>query len=459
MLRFHLAREFNALWRPAPRLAALALYAALIAWSVADGVSWHRHAESVLADVPADLLTDRSEWMADLESAEAGEEISPYAARPMSLTFLAALPPGPLAALAGRNEAMQPHTALISGWRSEVSLFQRYEVEGPVALGAGRLDLAFVVVAVLPLLVLLLSFDVLSRDREAGRFRLFLIQGGRAGQTLIARLIAVALPAFAIPAIAILVAALLLDAPVAATRVWIAGLAIYTAFWSAVAALVAVSFRQVSTGALAAVTVWALLVVVVPSTVRFSAEALYPLPSRVSYLTEARLAEGATRRNLAERAEIFMAEHPDEADAPDEAVPGFYRASYLANVDINTRTRGLVDAFEGQQAQQRGLVGALQFLSPAIMLNQVLQASAGTGPARSADFRRQARAHLDVVLDAIGPATVGRNRLTVEEARRIPEFAFTEPAIPLSGLIAMIWMLVLAAGGTLLALRRAQRLN
>lgn len=459
MFDFHLARENLALWRSAPRLLAIVFYTCLIAWSAADGIVWQQHAEAVLQEAPADLLTDRSEWMSDLQRAEAGEDISPYAARPMNLVFLAALPPGPLAALAGRDEAIHPHTALISGWRSEASVFRRYEVEGPAILRAGRMDLAFVVVAVLPLLVLLLSFDVISRERESGRFRLFLTQGGRPDQVLVARLAAVALPAFLIPALAIVIATLILQAPAVPAGIWIAGLAIYTAFWIAVSGLVAVFFRQVSTGALAAVSVWALAVIVLPSTVRFAAEAVYPLPSRVTYLTEARLAEGETRRNLAERAEIYMAEHPGQSDAPDEAVPGFYRASYLANVDINTRTATLVEAFEDRQAEQRALVNGLQSLSPAIMLHHALQAASGTGPSRSADFREQTRQHLGTVLEAIGPATVGRSRLSVAEAEAIPGFAFLEPAFPVSAILAAIWTAVLAGAGSFLALRRARRLS
>ncbi|WP_019962177.1 DUF3526 domain-containing protein [Woodsholea maritima] len=457
MITFHIARELRAFGRNPVRLTVLTLFALVCAWSVSDGVRWQRQVETVLSETPADMVTQRDEWMADLRRAEAGEEVSPYAARPMSLTFMAQLPPGRLAALAGGGDAIHPHTALINGWLSEASLFRRYEVEGPSALHAGRLDLSFLVIAVLPMLLLMLSFDTLSREREAGRFTLFLLQGGQAWHLILARLIVVALPLWAIISLAVISASLLLGAPFMTAALWIASMSLYLLFWCSLAALVAVFARRTSFAALGAIGAWAVFVVLIPLTARFTAETLHPVPSRVTYLTEARLAEGETRRNLTNRSEIYMAEHPDMANAGDEAVPGYYQASYLANIDINAHTRPLVARFEAQQAAQRQWAQALQFLSPALIVEQGLHGVSGTGPQRAAAFRAQARQHLNHLLEAIGPATVARARLTLAQAEALPEFSFSEPQPALSTHFGFAWMLVLVGFGLGLARRVARR--
>lgn len=455
MFAYHFSRELRGLFSTPMRLAAIVAYVLLIVWATAAGIAWQRDAAGVQAAVPADLLTERAEWFDDLRRIEAGEDVSPYAARPMNLTFLALHPPGELSALAYRNEGLQPHTALINGWRSEALLFRRYEVEGPAALRAGRIDLAFVVVAVLPLVLLLLSSDVLSRERASGRMALFLSQGGRPGALLTARLAAAGLVVTLPAVIAVVTASLIVGAPAGAAAAWIAVVLAYCAFWIGLSGLVAAASATPERSAIAGLAVWAVVVILIPSAAQFTAQAVHPLPSRVAYLTESRLAEGATRRNLEERAEIYMAEHPGQSDTPDSEVPGFYTSSYLANYDINVQTAPIVERLEERQDAQRELVSLIEFLSPAISANRLFEGVSGTGPEHAAAFRRQARDQLGIVLEAIGPATVGRSRISVAEAEAIPEFAFAPPERP--SLLPLAWLAGLAVILLMVALRVSRR--
>ena len=445
MFGFYFQREWAALFGSPIRLLAILSYAVITVWALADGLVWQSQMQRIQAETPADFFTNREDWTADLRRAEAGEDISPYAARPMRFTLLAMHTPGELAALAHRSESIQPHSALISGMRSDASLFQRYEVEGPSVLRLGRMDLAFVVIVILPLVLLLLTFDVLSQERAAGRFRIFLMQGGDAASLLWARILAVLSPVLAIPAICVLAAGALAGAPMGSTLVWLAALLAYGLFWAGVAALVAAAFSHPSTGAIAVLASWSVIVVLIPSAAQFLAQSLHPVPSRVSFLSEARDAEGQTRRNLTERAEIYMAEHPGQGDAPDEAVPGFFRSSYLANIDISARTAPMVQAFEDQQQAQRRFVSLVGYLSPAMLAQDLFFHASGTGPERAAAYRGQVRTHLALVHDVIGPATVNRSRITVAQAESIPDFRFRPPEPPSSRWLAMVWMLLIAA--------------
>lgn len=459
MFGFHLRNQWQFIVSSKRGLATLFLYAGLCLWALIGGLNWQAEREAILSEAPAELLTDRSAWMAELKKAESGAEVSPYSARPMSLTFLAMHQPGELSALAFRNESIHSHSTLINGWLSEASLFRRYEVQGPAALKAGRLDLAFLVTVFLPLFLLVLSFDVLSRERESGRLPLFLAQGGNPAQLAFARVTAVAIPLLILTALCVLVVGLLQQAAAGSVLLWLFGLFAYTVFWCGVAAAIAVGFSRSASAALAVLASWALVVVLVPSGSQFVSQTLHPLPSRVSYLSEARDAEAATRRNLAQRAEIYMAEHPGQSDSPDQAVPGYYRAAYLANLDINSRTAPIIQTLESRQAEQRSLVGIAGLVSPAIVAQRAIEAASGSGPARAAEFRRQAREYLGLLLDEIGPATVSTSRLTLAQAQAIPRFRFEAPAVPVSILASLIWVLVLGAALLLLAWRRARSLS
>lgn len=456
MFSTFLKKEASGLWQQPGRATAIGVFALLCIWSAATGLTWQADTEQVLAATPAEVLTEQEEWLADLEKIEAGEEVSPYAARPMNFTALALDHPTPLAALAFREEAMHPHSASINGWRSEASLFQRYEVQGPSALWAGRLDLAFIVVAILPLLLLVLSFDILSRERESGRLSLFLVQGGSVAQLVMARVLSVAVPLALLPTAVVVVTAIAQGATIGSALLWTVTILTYTALWSGLATWIAIRFQSTASAALAVLAVWAIVVVFIPSGVQFLAEAVHPVPSRVTYLSEARDAEAAARRNVTQRAEIYMAEHPDQADTPDEAVPGFYRSAYLANVDINARTRPLVEALESQQAAQRRLVNLAGVLSPAIIAQRLLQDASGTGAARSADFRKQAREYLNQLLDVIGPATVSQSRISLEEALAIPPFSYDARQSGASSLLPVTWLLSLTMGLALWAKSNAR---
>jgi len=441
-----LRKEFAALWQERGRASGVGVFAALCIWSAATGLAWQADTEKVLAEAPEAVLSEQAAWLADLEKLEAGEEVSPYAARPMNFTALALDKPAPLAALAYREEAMHPRSASINGWRSEASLFQRYEVQGPSALWAGRFDLAFMVVAVLPLLLLILTFDVLSRERESGRLSLFLVQGGSVAGLVLARVLSVAVSLALMPIAVVLITAVMQGPSPGSTLLWIVTILAYTALWASLATWIAIRFRGTATAALAVLAVWALVVVLLPSGAQFLAQAAHPTPSRVTYLSEARDAEAAARRNVSERAEIYMAEHPDMAKSADEEVPGFYRSAYLANVDINAKTRPLVEALESQQAAQRRLVNLAGVLSPAIIAQRLLQEASGTGAAGAAEFRRQAREYLNQLLEVIGPATVGQSRISLEEARAIPPFTYENRGNKGPLFLPVIWLLLLTAG-------------
>ncbi|WP_373696351.1 DUF3526 domain-containing protein [Hyphobacterium marinum] len=122
---------------------------------------------------------------------------------------------------------------------------------------------------------------------------------------------------------------------------------------------------------------------------------------------------------------------------------------------MNTQTAPIVDRLENGQDAQRRLVSRLEVVSPAIAASRLFEGISGTGPEPAAAFRRQARSHLGRVLEAIGPATVGRSRISVEEAEAIPEFAFAAPPRP--SLWPLAWMAGLATLLLFAALRLARR--
>ncbi len=459
MFRLHLRRQWQAYWSEKRSLISLGLYIFLALWALAGGINWHLQMINVVSKPPADMITDRDTWLADLERVESGETVSAYAARPMAMTFLAVQAPSSLASLAYRHESIHPHATLINGWRNESTLFRRYEVQGASALRAGQLDLAFLVTVIFPLILIILCFDIVTREKESGRLRLYLSQGGSVVELVFARLFVVVTPLMVVPMLCVLAAALAFSAPFGHVLIWLSAMFVYALFWCGVVACVALWSNRSTSAALGSFVVWALIAVLLPSTVQFSAQALYPLPSRVSFLSEARDAEAATRRNLDQRAEAYMAEHPDLVVSTDSAVPAYYRAAYLANIDVNNHTAPLIRAAEEQRSSQRRFVKAVGFLSPALVVQGGIEAASGTGVMYSAAFRRQARSFLNHLLNEIGPATVNASRISSSKARKIPEFIFEPPRVPLGAYFGLVWVGCLGLFLLIIAKRKASHVS
>lgn|GEM_PF-4813772 len=458
MIGLLLRKDLQGLVRRSPlRLGLVVLYAALAVWAGVDGLRWKKAVVDVQSQRSADLLKDRAEWMAELEDVVKNGAKTPFAARPMKLTLQAALPPGPLAELAHQRESIHPHTTQLSGFRNDASLFRRYEVEGPSALAMPAFDLTHLAIVLFPLVLLLLVFDALSGERQSGRLRLLMVQGARPGQLVVARLLTVAVPLWAVTVLVATAVALLGSGSAALGGrlvLWLVGFTAYAALWMAIAAWIAARFSRGSEAAMAALVAWVVGVLLVPSFAQFAAEAVYPTPSRVAYLSDAREAEGQARRELDRRTDVYMTEHGLETGKADEGVPGFYRASYLANVHVNASTAPMMARFEQQRAAQARVADRVQFAAPPMLAHRILQDAAGAGVGRAAEFRREAREHLQSLHEAVGPATVGRTRLSLEQARAIPEFRFAEPPVAVGTWLGVGWLLLLAALG-FVAARRA----
>ena len=92
----------------------------------------------------------------------------------MNIAFPATLPPGALGDFAVGHTDLHPSSGEISPWNNLSTIFGRYQFENPEMLAMGSFDVALVVIVVMPLLMIAVSFDLLSRERARGTLALTL---------------------------------------------------------------------------------------------------------------------------------------------------------------------------------------------------------------------------------------------------------------------------------------------
>lgn len=400
------------------------------------------------------------EWRDALVKIEdTGEAASPFDARPMNIRIPIALPPAPLSDFAIGVTDLHPTTATLTAWSNPGDLFVEYEVSNPSLSRLGGFDFTFLVVALLPLIMIGASFDILAGDRERDRARLIAVQAGHVGPFVWKRLLVRNLAIWGCFAgVAILAALVTLNQTNSLSRLshfaaWFAAASVYGFFWFALIAFTASLIKRSETVAASLFASWAVFVLAVPAIGGAIAEAAYPPPSRLAFLSEMRESEVGAIRETAKLTAGFLADHP-ELTVSDDAVPGFYASNFLANREIATQTTSVLNAFHQSRDQRTALIDKLQYFSPALIANNALTTIAGGDVARNMAFQNQARAALHDLSERIGPAVVAKQRLSVSQFDEIPDFAFQDRplsvkfssfALPLTFLLLVSSMLILAA--------------
>lgn len=372
------------------------------------------------------------EWREALVKIEkTGEASSPFDARPMNLRLPATLPLAPLADFATSSNDLHPTTTTLTGWSNPGDLFIEYEFSNPILSNIGGFDFTFLVVALLPLLMIAASFDILANDRERGCAKLIAVQAGHVGPSVWKRLIIRNLAIWICFGVVAVAGALMSplgessSARLAHFAAWFAAASIYGLFWFSLITFASAMIRQSETVAASLFAGWAMFVFAIPAIGGALAEASYPPPSRLVFLSEMREGEVKAIRDTAELTAGFLADHP-ELTVSDDAVPGFYRSNFLANREAAKRTTPVLDGFTQSRNQRAQLISKLQYLSPSMAANNALTTIAGGDVARNMEFQSQARAALKDLSERIGPAVVAKQRLSLEEFDAIPTFAFRD---------------------------------
>jgi ABC-2 type transport system permease protein len=250
------------------------------------------------------------------------------------------------------------------------------DLTNPLLAALGTFDFAFVLVALVPLLVVALCHDLVSGEREAGTWPLVKAQPAAPLRVLMAKVGA----RYAV--LLTLVCAAVAASPFAIGAAWdgrVAALmltmAVYLLAWVSMSMLVATLGRPSDVNALVLLGVWVLLVVVGPALVVMAGAARYPTPEALELTVAQRQGYHASwDRPVPETMAPFVARYPQWANTPvptdrystawyyamqqrgdDEAAPAAaaYRAALVARQTWVGRWLRLLPPADVQRALDR----------------------------------------------------------------------------------------------------------
>jgi ABC-2 type transport system permease protein len=420
-----------------------ALLLLLCAYALANGMADARSREAVLAGIerqqgerPAAL---KAQWQRVMDGAERPDPfanpVDPAAIGSGGAGRHAVMPYAALAPVAFGQSDLLPNYYRMS-YRSKASFLDDGELENPWNLMTGRFDLAFVIVVLLPLVILALSYNLVSSERESGTLRLVLAQSISLRTLITGKLAARALLVLGVMLVATVAPLLALRPALWSAQAldllpFIGLLLLYAAFWFALAVAINALNRSSAFNALVLMAAWVALVLVLPVCLNLAVQAASPAPSRTEFATQTRLVtiQGLNRYN-----ELLSADYRYVAE-PEVLKPGAdgrfevaarRRAHYLLGRDVDAELDALRERFDLQLRRQQTLVDRWSALSPAVVTFEGLAAVAGTGSARYLHFRQQVDDYHQRWKTHFESRVLDGRAMTLADFDALPVFAWRE---------------------------------
>ena len=369
-----------------------------------------------------------------------------------------ALPQRLLSVLSRGQSDVQPYYYRVT-LDSSHTFINRSEITNPINLLSGGFDLAFVITFLLPVLILLLTFDLVSRDRETGTLALILAQGVPQYKLVSAKCFSLAFVILILLLFLTLVISFMIRFNHGAMSawgelaVWFAITASYSLFWFALALFVNAFKLPSTTNGLVLSNLWLIIVIIIPACINLLATTFYPAPSRVMLTTEMREASAMADQHAAIALEEFFFDHPEITK--NKGTNKKYFVEVLAkNESIENFVQPIITKFDKQAKARERLIEKLQFLSPAALTQASLSKVAQTDNLSYLQFQSQVlvfhRAWREFFVSFISANKV----LSANSINQLPQFSYnpklnapSRPTISrsLGGLLIYITFLIIVA--------------
>ena len=230
------------------------------------------------------------------------------------LAFPASQPALPLAALARGRTEVETSNLRIRLLALEGQLYE-HETVNPRLAAAGDLDLAFLLIGLLPLFIIALTYDIVSGEREGGTWnlaRLFARPRRLIALKLASRVCLVG----GVAAVPVGVAAGLAGFPFDGRAAWaVALIALHIGFWFALCIGVASGRRSSTANAMILVGTWVGLTLLAPAALTLANAILHPVPEALELTVRQRQGyHEAWDLTKSETMRSFFEDYPEWSD-------------------------------------------------------------------------------------------------------------------------------------------------
>ncbi|TPN87378.1 DUF3526 domain-containing protein [Aquimarina algicola] len=188
----------------------------------------------------------------------------------------------PLAGLSIGQADVNPTVKRITIKTFEAQKFDT-DLVNPMNLQSGNLDLSFVIIYLFPLLIIVLTFNIVSEETETGTWRLVAIQAKSRLGFIISKLLVRLVLLFAVLILVFLIAKFVLHIPFNANFLLMIGLSLlYIIFWFTLTFFVITFKKSSGFNALLLLSIWLVLIILFPAGINAYISSKYPVPEALS---------------------------------------------------------------------------------------------------------------------------------------------------------------------------------
>lgn len=332
-------------------------------------------------------------------------------------------PPDELTFLTMGQRDVMPWMLRVRALAIEGQIHESDDFNPELAL-SGRFDFAFVVAFLLPLFAILLLYDLVSAEREAGRLTLLTSTAGSAGRFWLLRI--------AVRVLSLLICCLL--------PLWLLGFTVGTESGGLLAAsavvagslllwsllILVVAFRPWSSPAIATslTGLWLVLALLLPLAGKVAVDGLVPgIDGAEIALLQRETVNGAWDLPHEVTMEKFVSSHPEWADKAAVDQP-FHWKWYYAFQQIGDETAAdLSLAYRDAIDNRDKLAGMVGLVSPPVAALRLLQQIAGSDVQSSLQYDARIRAYHSAIRRYYYPLLFNDVAFSHEALQGLPAFA------------------------------------
>lgn len=322
------------------------------------------------------------------------------------------------------------------------------EMTSPVQLLFGSFDLAFVIVYLLPLLIIAFTYNVLSSEKEQGSLRLLASQPISVRKWVFQKLILrffwlSILVTLSLYIVFLVVGIQALD--------WLSVLSLlgltlcYMLFWFALAFLVNLFVDSSAKNAVSLIMLWVIFVLLTPSVLNQTASTLYPMPSRTILISEMREHKAEATKKQDEILDNFLRDHPEYAINDSTQSRNFYHRYMASQKIVKEELEPIVGEYEDQLQKQQEWSRKLQWLSPAIVVQESLNQLAGTSTADYENYRGQVIEFAETWRTHLITFLYNNATFSQQDYASLPQFTYSNNTNRNIGFSSVVLLLIAAA--------------
>jgi ABC-2 type transport system permease protein len=286
-----------------------------------------------------------------------------------------------------------PITALAIGQRDVNSSIQAVTIRGleaqkydtdlhnPFNLMMGNLDLSFVILYIFPLLIIVLSFNLLSEEKENGTWCLVDVQTQSSLQFLLQKLLVIALFSLGVLLSLFVASTIILAIPIDQALLQFVGISVlYLLFWLSICFFIVSLNKTSGANAIALLSIWLFLTILLPAAVNNYISTRYPVPEALSTMLKQR--DGYHRKwDLPKEATMqqFYAAYPQYKDLKWQA-QGFdwlwyYAMQHAGDLDATDDRKALVHKLQARNAISNTIAWFIPSVNLQLQHNELSQSS------------------------------------------------------------------------------------